>query len=159
MKVIIVTGSPGAGKTTFAKALCEATGYTYVDLTALIERESLSQGFDKARDCAIVDTLVLGKSLKKELSVLSGVPGVVIDSHMSQDLGIVPDLCVVVSCPLDVLRSRLAARGYSKEKVEENLQCEIFDVCYADCIESGFKVEKVSGTDLDSSIRNIVSIL
>ncbi len=34
-------------------------------------------------------------------------------------------------------------RKYSKEKIRENLDCEIFDVCYNEALEKGHKVKIV----------------
>ena len=68
----------------------------------------------------------------------------VIDSHLSHYL---PkkyvDLCVVTKCDLKVLKKRLEKRKYSKEKIRENLDVEIFDICLNEAKEKGHKVKVV----------------
>ena len=73
----------------------------------------------------------------------------VIDSHLSHYL---PKkyvkLCVVTKCDLKVLKKRLEKRKYSKGKVRENLDAEIFDVCLNEAKELGHKVKVVDTTKL-----------
>ena len=42
------------------------------------------------------------------------------------------DYCVVCKCDLKVLKKRLEKRKYSKQKIKDNLDAEIFDVCFID---------------------------
>ena len=55
---------------------------------------------------------------------------IIIDSHLSHYL---PrkyvDLCIVTKCDIKVLKNRLKNKKYSKSKVRENLDAEIFDIC------------------------------
>ena len=71
----------------------------------------------------------------------------VIDSHMSH---CIPskyiDVCIVTKCNLKVLKKRLEKKGYSKEKVRENLDAEIFDVCLTEAEEAGHKLLIVDTT-------------
>ena len=41
MKPIIITGTPGTGKTTLAKLLSKSNGYQYLDVSKFIEKENL----------------------------------------------------------------------------------------------------------------------
>lgn len=126
MKGIIVTGTPGTGKTTLSLALQKELGIGYIDVTKLIRTKKLASGYDKKRDCAIVDIKKLNSNLISDLAKRTSA--VVIDSHMSHYL---PKkhvlLCIVCTCKLKELRRRLKQKGYSDEKVRENLDCEIFE--------------------------------
>ena len=84
--------------------------------------------------------------------------GLVIDSHLSHYL---PkkyvDLCIVVKCELKELERRLKKKKYSKDKVKENLDAEIFDVCLSEARENKHKILVVDTTksiNIDSISRN-----
>lgn len=63
MKVIVVTGTPGTGKTTIAKKISKQKGYLYVDVKKLIKNFKLNEKFDKNRKSWIVDVKKLDKIL------------------------------------------------------------------------------------------------
>ena len=66
--------------------------------------------------------------------------GLVIDSHMSHYLpGKYASLCIVTRCSLKKLKKRLELKGYKAEKVRENLDAEIFEVCLQETLEMGHK--------------------
>jgi len=138
MTMIIVTGTPATGKTTLAKKIASDKGYRYIDVNSIIEEKGLSTGYDEARDCKIIDT----DRLIEELLKIDG--DVVIDSHLSHNM---PkdkvDRCIVTKCPLPTLKKRLEERGYSEEKIRENLDAEILDVCEVEARENGHEVEIV----------------
>lgn len=138
---IIVTGTPGTGKTTYAKQLAAKLGYTYLDLNEFIMQRGLSEGKDPLRDAIIVDEEALLIAL---LPKVAANPELVVDGHFSH---ILPRehvaKCYVLKCELKELERRLKARGYSEEKVRENLDAEIFDTCLHEAEEYGHKPEVV----------------
>ena len=97
-KAILVTGTPGTGKTVWAKKFSEDKGFVYVDVTSLIKDNGLSAGYDAEKDCAVVDDKKLEKTLidmiKKSKKVL------VIDSHMVVLPPKYVEKCYVVKCEL-----------------------------------------------------------
>ncbi len=125
--IIIVTGTPCTGKTSLAKALAKQHKLTYVDVSELIKEKNLSEGYDNERKCDIIDTEKLNEELIK---IIDKNKDAVIDSHLSHNL---PkdkvDLCIVTKCGLKELEKRLKSREYHEEKVRENLDAEIFDIC------------------------------
>jgi adenylate kinase len=146
MKVIIVSGTPGTGKTTYAKKLAKEKGYLYVDVNKVILANKLSEGYDFNRDTKIIDTEKLNKALisRIEQEKKKKTKGLVIDSHLSHYL---PkkyvDLCIITKCELKELKKRLVKRCYPKDKVRENLDAEIFEVCKVEAQENGHKVKVV----------------
>ncbi len=141
-KVFIVTGSVGAGKTTLAKKLARKKKAKYVDVNKIIDEYKLGEGYDKKRKCKIVDVKKLNKALIKIIK--NSKEDLVIDSHLSHFLP--PkyvDLCIVTKCSIKKLRARLKKRGYSKSKVEENVDAELFDVCLNEAKELGHKIKIV----------------
>jgi adenylate kinase len=143
MTVIIVSGTPATGKTTIAKLISEKLGFTYIDGKKVIEKHGLSEGFDKKRDCVIVDVEKFLSAIKSEIS-----GDIVVDSHLAHELK--AELVVITTCDRKVLKSRMEARGYSEAKIQENIEAEIFDVCFVEAQEAGQNVLKIDTTDSNS---------
>jgi len=139
MTIIIVSGTPGTGKTTFAKKIAKEQNLKYIDVKEIIEKNKLSEEFDKEKDTDIIDVEKLNSVL---LEIIKKEKNIVIDSHLSHYL---PkeyvDKCYITKCDLGELKKRLEERGYSKEKVRENLDAEIFDTCRIEALEAGHDVE------------------
>ncbi len=149
MKTIIVTGSVGTGKTTLSKKLSQKLSFPDLDVNKFIKDKKLFSGYDKKKKSYIVDTNKLNKEIIKELNKVKKKhpKGIIIDSHLSHHLP--PkyvDLCIVTKCSLKTLQNRLKTKKYSKQKIRENLDCEIFDVCYNEALEKKHKI-KIVETD------------
>jgi len=148
MKTIIVGGTPGTGKTTLAKRLAKKLNFHYLDVNKIIEKYNISEGYDKKRDTKIIDTKKLNLALTKEIrNFKQSKEGIIIDSHLSHYL---PkkyvDLCIVTKCNLKELENRLKKKKYSKSKVRENLDVEIFDVCLNEAKENKHKIIVIDAT-------------
>ncbi|MBU4492886.1 MAG: AAA family ATPase [Nanoarchaeota archaeon] len=139
MKIIIVSGTPGTGKTELAKALAKKLNYKYIDVNKLIKENHLSVGYDKKKECEIVDTEKLSKFLVDFIK--KSKQNLVIDSHLAQ---YIPpkhvDLCIITKCELKELKKRLEKKRYTKEKIRENLDSEIFEICLNEAIEKGHTI-------------------
>ena len=156
MPVIIVTGTPGTGKTTVAKHVGKVLKLKYVDVNMLIKEKDLATGYDKKRNCSIINE----KKLKRELIALAKLKTCIIDSHMSHLLPAkYADLCIVTRCDLKVLKRRLQKRGYSPKKVRENLDAEIFDNCLVEARESNHKILIVDTTKKSDCLNRIKQAL
>ncbi|MFO8015617.1 MAG: AAA family ATPase [Candidatus Woesearchaeota archaeon] len=141
-EIMIVTGTPGTGKTTYAKKLAKDKGYKYVDVNDVMEEENLSEGYDMERKTRIVDENKLAKVLERIIKeARKEGSGLVIDSHLSHHISPeLADLCIVTKCGLKELEKRLKEKGYNKAKIEENIQSEIFDICLNEAMEAGHAV-------------------
>ena len=148
MVVIVVTGTPGTGKTEVAKAIASRLNYDYFDVKMFIDQKKLHSGYDQKHDTYLVDEQKLAKEMLKAIKNRN----IVIDSHLAHYLPKkAVDLCVVTKCDLKVLRERLRKRGYSEMKVEENAQAEIFDVCLNEAYEAGHDLLVVDTTGKKAS--------
>lgn len=155
MTTICVTGTPGTGKTTVAKQLAKVLGFEYFDVNTILD--SHTTGFDKQRNCKIIDT----DSLIEELESLAEDKDVVVDSHLSHFMrGI--SLCVITRCDLFTLKQRLSLRDYSEDKVQENLQSEIMDVIIGEVEELGINhiivdtTEPINYEELKNNIKKLL---
>jgi adenylate kinase len=137
-KRIAISGVPGCGKSTLAKQLGHLLSVPVLEISDILKQESsLILKHDISRDVPIVSIARLNRYLKKKYPNQSYL----IVGHFSHDLDV--DSCIICSCDLKVLQKRLFARGYSNEKVRENLDAQIFDVCYIESLENGHITIKV----------------
>ena len=159
MKVIIISGTPGTGKTTLSKKLAKILGCRCIDVNEVVKKNRLNKTYDKKKQCFAVDISKLNKALIKIIndSKKQGKEKyLIIDSHLSHYL---PkkyvDLCIITKCNLKILQKRLKRKKYSKSKIRENLDCEIFDICLNEAKEKGHKILIVD-TTREKNIKNIM---
>ena len=137
---IVITGTPCTGKSSTATHLISITSTStpnpitlkHLDVNALAKFSNSYASYDARLHTQIVDDDKLLDALTAQISDSEGVDGGgwVIDWH-SCDLFPLRwiDLVVVLRCErTDVLFDRMKDRGYADEKVQENLDAEIFGV-------------------------------
>jgi adenylate kinase len=145
MTLYAITGTPGTGKTSVAGEL-RSRGYEVIDLSAHIRSNGLLGELDADRDTHEVDLDALNDSLE-EFRQKEGL--VLMEGHLSHFMdcsGI-----IVLRCRPGVLAERLEARGYSREKVLENVQSEVLDVILCEATDSDIPVFEVDCTEGDAS--------
>ncbi len=142
---IVITGVPGTGKTTIAKKLAQLLNLPYISLTE--EARKLGATFE----CDV-------EELKKALSLPSSF---VLEGHLACEFAIPSDLCIVLRCAPPLLKERLKERGYSEEKIEENVMAEALDYCTQRARLFYKRVEEVetAGRSEDEVLKIILEIL
>ncbi|MCL2032283.1 MAG: adenylate kinase family protein [Methanomassiliicoccaceae archaeon] len=138
--MIAITGTPGTGKTHLAEEL-RLRGYDVLDLNEHIKNNGLLEEKDEARDTYCVDTDALDLSL--EAYRAGGM--IIVEGHISHCVGC--DMVIVIRCRPDTLAKRLRERGYSEDKVRENVQAEILDVILCESAETGVPVFELDSSD------------
>ncbi|GAB5037378.1 transcription initiation factor tfiid subunit 9 adenylate partial [Nannochloropsis oceanica] len=130
---ILITGTPGTGKTTTARSIAEATGLSHLNVGDLVKEAKCYEGKDEELDTYILDE----DKLLDCMEVLLADGGHVVDYHSCE---LFPerwfDLVLVVRADNATLFDRLSARGYSARKRNENLECEIMQVVLEEARES-----------------------
>lgn len=152
-KAIIITGTPGTGKSILCQKLARKYGFLHLDVNKIIKEKKLRQRYDHKRKTYVVDEKKLSKELIKEIKKSNKT--LVIDSHLSH---FIPSryvrLCIVTKTEIGVLFSRLKKRGYNKQKIQENIQSEIFDICLNEAIQRKHKIAVIDTTKkVDISIK------
>jgi adenylate kinase len=162
-KVILLTGVPGVGKTTIAALLSERVKGVHINLSELTLAEGLVTGYDSVRETSIVD---LERMTTRLMEIIQeGRDPLIIEGHFSQDVVSperVSNVFVLRRAPWR-LKDELESRGYNPEKVKENVEAELLDICLVEAIEAYGK-EKVceldtTGIKLDEIIETITSVL
>ncbi|KAF2731212.1 P-loop containing nucleoside triphosphate hydrolase protein [Polyplosphaeria fusca] len=124
---IVITGTPGVGKTTHAEELARNLGFTHLSINQIVKDESFHEGKDEGTGSWVVDEDKLLDHL--ESTSLSATGGYILDWHACD---LFPerwiDLVVVLRCGSETLYDRLVKRGYGGKKLEENMDAEIMQV-------------------------------
>ncbi|MGM5484653.1 MAG: adenylate kinase family protein [Nanobdellota archaeon] len=144
-KAVLVTGTPGTGKSTLAKKLSLSFKKKLINLTDFARKHDLFERYDRERDTYEVDTEKLAKILKEEIAKSEDT--ILIEGHLAHYL---PEemspACIVCRTELKQLKERLTKRGYSQEKVRENLDSEIFETILTEARENGHKIIEIDTT-------------
>lgn len=145
---IILTGTPGVGKTTTAQALIalsksetspDSIQLTHLSINTIAKQNDLYESYDSELQTHVVDEDKLLDHIEAVISDGEGKGGYIIDWHVCD---IFPerwvDLVVVLRCQdTQVFYERLTAgtkgesgeeRAYSGSKLQENIDAEIFGV-------------------------------
>ncbi|XP_010935173.1 adenylate kinase isoenzyme 6 homolog [Elaeis guineensis] len=122
---ILVTGTPGTGKSTTCSLLAEATRFRHINVGDLVREKGLHDGWDDEFDCHIINEDLVCD----ELEDMMEEGGNIVDYH---GCDFFPerwfDSVVVLQTDNSVLHDRLTSRGYMGPKLTNNIECEIFQV-------------------------------
>jgi len=132
MKTIIISGTPGCGKTSVANELSELINAKIISLNELAISSDFSFEYDNERKTYIVDfKIFLPYIIKKIKNIKKENPQfLLIESHFSD---IIPnkhiDYVFILRCDPDELVNRLKGKNYNLKKITENVQAEILGNC------------------------------
>ncbi|KAF3318037.1 factor activating pos9 [Orbilia oligospora] len=133
LPTIIITGTPGTGKSTHCELLAEATGLKHLSINQVAKDNNCYETFDEELKSWEVDEDKLLDAIEDD--VKKG--GYIIDWHVCD---IFPkswiDLVVVLRTDNTVLFDRLKARDYSDKKLDENIDAEIMQVILEEAREA-----------------------
>jgi adenylate kinase len=150
MAAVIITGTPGTGKTTISKIVAKILNAPLIALNELIIEKHLYNGHDDKKGYKIVDM----ESLSGEINlILNSIDKqLIIEGHLAHDFGVDEQVqsVIVLRARPSVLRKRLNKREWSDSKIQENVEAEALDLCTFEAVEiHGDKVHEVDTSDLD----------
>jgi adenylate kinase len=162
-KVILVTGTPGVGKTTVSNKLASKQDALYIGINALVKKEKLITSIDEDRRTLIADTKKLSKRVQEILKSSEG--SIIIEGHYAVD--VVPkkdvDTVFVLRRDPSELKDVQEKRGFVGKKLWENLAAEILDVCLLDalsaCGEEKVCEIDVSGKTIEEVVEEMTMVL
>jgi len=156
---IIITGTPGVGKTTHSETLAQRTGLHHLDINDVVKKHNIGESSNDPDDpnTKIVDEDRLLDCIENDLE--DG--GQIIDWHACD---LFPprliDLVCVVRCENNVLYDRLKKRGYGEKKLQENMDCEIMEVLLQEAREAYdeemvVELRSESTEEIDANVERI----
>lgn len=134
---LVITGTPGTGKTTLAEAISNSLELPLIQANEFAKEKDLVES-DGSVDVDRLRELILEK--------ISKMRGFVAEGHLLCEFQIPADRCVVLRCNPKQLEGRLKARGYSGEKLRDNIECEALDYCLVNAEENYGCVTQLDNT-------------
>lgn len=162
MKNIIISGTPGCGKTSVAKKLTNFLQAKIISLNDLAISDNFSFEYDEERKTYLVDFDIFLPYVLKKIEEIkkTKLPYLIIEGHFSD---IIPekyiDYAFILRCDPDILYKRLEQKDYTQAKIIENIQAEILgnSVNYFIQKPASFPLFEINTADL--SIHLIAKII
>jgi adenylate kinase len=158
---ILITGTPGTGKTTLAREICEATGLNYISINEIAKENNYYCDYDQELQSYELDE----DRVLDEIEDIMKEGGNLVDYH---GCDFFPerwfDMIFVLRTSNTVLYERLEKRNYSQRKLEENIQAEIFQTILDEAKESynpGIVFELASNTpdEMENNLNEIQNLI
>jgi adenylate kinase len=163
-RVILITGTPGVGKTTIAKRLTAKLDALYINLTEFTIKQSLILGEDKIRKTKIIDEEKTCIKMAEDINATEKT-NIIVDGHYAASVvpkPYVTRVFVLRRNPIE-LRRLMEKRGFSDAKLRENLASEILDVCLVEALREQEKEKvcelDVTGRTAENVAREVIVIL
>lgn len=150
---ILVTGTPGTGKTTLCTRLSKITLKPFLECSKIVQKHKFYTKKDLEFDSLVTNEDDLLDYLEEQLLKNSAV-GCIVESHSAASFPLRWfQLVVCLRANTDTLYDRLLERGYKANKVQENVESEIMGICLEDVQEFDQVVELHSNSE-DDMARN-----
>lgn len=117
---IIITGTPGTGKTIVSDKLGKKLKLEVLHVTDFVKQNNIGT---KSKNEKEIDVDIY--KLKKALLNKKGI----IESHLLCEFNLKDSVVIVLRCDPKILIKRLSKRHYPQNKVRENTEAEAIDYC------------------------------
>jgi len=152
--IIALTGTPGTGKTSVAEIL-KSKGFIIIDLNKVACDKNFLIGRDNKRNSNIVDIKKLNRYI---FDNYFGKEIVIIEGHLSHLLESAEKI-IILRCNPDIIKKNLSKKGWSQEKIKENIEAEILDIILCETVEIHPKKNIFEINVTGKSIEKIVDII
>ena len=152
---IIITGSPGVGKTSAARALGKKLGCAVLNEKQFALEQKIGK-WDPNENELVIPLEPYVKALNK---LFLGEENVIMEGHLLCELKAKADFIVLIRVHPELLEGRLHLRNYSEEKVQDNVFCEGIDYCKKHLLRNypkGKVVEVQSGKSIKETLDRIL---
>lgn len=149
--MIVITGTPGTGKTAVTVSLGKALGLSVLHVNDMVKKKKkLSLGKEGG---SIVVNL---KELKKELKGFDGI----VEGHVLCEVRLPAKVVVLRTDPKE-LEKRLEKKRFGKKKIQDNVEAEALDYCLIKARENYKKVVQIdtTGRSVDATLARVLFML
>jgi adenylate kinase len=127
-RVIVITGTPGTGKTTISEKLAESLKDSeLIKANDVVKERKLFTSYSKDGSM-IVRMDALRKELERRIKK-SDADFVIVEGHLLCDIRIEGATAIVIREHLATLLKRFRKRRYKRQKIEDNIVSEAIDYC------------------------------
>ena len=128
-KIIIITGTPGVGKTRLARTLANQMDSLFLDIGSFVKEEKLYSRFDRKDRSYVMDEVRVKRGLARFFA--NNAPeSIIVEAHtLGPYMPKRPGMrAIVVRLDPLLLARRLKARRWPQRKVWENVEAEFIDL-------------------------------
>jgi len=156
---ILIVGTPGVGKSTLSQVVAEETGLEWIDVSEIAKVNKCLEGYDSTYGSHILNE----ERLLDEIEDQMEEGGKIVDYH---GCDFFPqrwfDIVFVLRTKNTALYDRLIQRGYAGKKLEDNVQCEIFQTVLDEARESYspeivFELPSNTSSDMEENSEKIAT--
>jgi len=125
-EIIIITGTPGTGKTSLSDLVCKELGCKLFKTNKFIIDNEFFDEWDEERDTPIINHEKIKEFFLNFIKELPENARIIVEGHYFDFIPkkLVNKIIILRSYP-SVLKERLENRGYNQSKINENVQAEI----------------------------------
>ncbi|MCX8189807.1 MAG: AAA family ATPase [Candidatus Diapherotrites archaeon] len=146
---LLITGSPGTGKTTLAEKLSRVTKHRCINELEFSLANKLGR-WDAKENELVVPLTKLKNALIKEIK---GVNDVILEGHLLCEIKLPVDAIILLRVDPEILNERLERKKYSMTKIADNVFCEGIDYCKKQLMRK-YQKERIIEIKNESNIKN-----
>ncbi|MFP3266571.1 MAG: adenylate kinase family protein [Thermoproteus sp.] len=141
---VLITGTPGVGKTTVCRIAAQRLGVRCVEAAAVLAGKPFTSWDPYSLTYDIIDVDAARRELSRELA-----GDYILDTHVLDLVGDVDRVFVLRKRP-DVLLRDLSGRDWPLHKILDNVWAELLDYIYVEARDRWGRVHQIDVTDRSS---------
>jgi adenylate kinase len=144
-RIIVITGTPGTGKTTLCNSLLKEFGkkVKIIDVNEVVNKNKFYTEIDK--DGAKIVQLNRLKNKLERIISNSKENTIILEGHLLCDMKIKNATAIIIREHLYLLYKRLNKRNYNEKKLLDDIMCEALDYCGINAAKNYNQVYEIMG--------------